>query len=140
MKYKMRILHFSPKGNAQRIAEGIGRSQKVSSDQIPPAYPVEGEKLLFIGVELKGSKADKAVLNFCKDMSTARAKNVAFYGVGSSFEGIAELKKILSDKGINVAGSYECKVGGGLFGGGKLSDEDVKAAVDWADKLVDSLA
>jgi flavodoxin len=139
MKYKMRILHFSPKGNAQRIAEGIGRSQKVSSDQIPPAYPVEGEKLLFIGVELKG-KADKAVVNFCNNMSPARSKNVALYGVGSSFEGLSELKTILSGKGINVAGTYECKVGGGLFGGGKLADADVKAAVDWADKLVDSLA
>lgn len=139
MKFKMRILHFSPDGNAQKIAEAIAKAQVAGSDKIPPAYPVENEKLLFIGYDAKSAAAPKDVANLCKDLTTARAKNVAFFAVGSKFDGINELKQIVSSKGINVLEAHECAVKGGLFSKGSVSDDNVKAAVAWADKLVNSL-
>lgn len=142
MKFKMRVLHFSPNGNAEQIARAIAKIQEAKSDQIPPAYPSENEKLVIIGVELKGSSADKTVVDLCRDLTTARAKNVAFYAIGSGdFSAVNELKKIVSDKGINVAGNtFECTVKGGLFKKGKVTDEDVSSAVKWADEIVESLA
>jgi flavodoxin len=140
MKFKMRILHFSPAGNAEALANAISRAQQAKCDKIPPAYPIEKEKLAFIGLELKGGKVDKSVIALVKDLSTDRVKNVAFYAVGSSFEGIGELKRLVTEKGINVAGStFECSVKGGLFKKASVTDADVKAAVEWADKIVDSL-
>lgn len=140
MKFKMRVLHFSPDGNALKIAEAIAKDQQAGCDKIPPAYPVENEKLLFIGVDMKGSAAQKAVMDLCKDLSTARAKNIAFFAVGSKFDAIAELKQVVSSKGINVLETHECAVKGGLFSKGTASADDVKAAVAWAAKIVDSLA
>jgi hypothetical protein len=141
MKFKMRILHFSPVGNTMEIATAIGRDQKASSDKIPPAYPCENEKLLFLGVEVKGSTPDKAVVKFCNDMSAARAKNVAIYATGSSFEAVDEIKKILASKGCEIVGEpYLCKVKGGLFKQGTVQPDDIRGAVTWAAKIVDSLA
>jgi flavodoxin len=140
MKFKMRVLYFSPAGNAEKLADAIARKQQANSDKIPPAYPCENEKLLFIGVELKGSSADKAVQAFCKDLNPNRAKNVAFYSVGGSSEGINELRKLVTAAGLNVVGTtHECTVKGGLFKKAVVTDADLKAAVAWADGIVDSL-
>jgi flavodoxin len=142
MKFKMRVLHFSPAGNAEKLADAIARKQQCNADKIPPAYPCENEKLLFIGVELKGSSAGKAVEAFCKDLNPSRAKNVAFFAVGGgSFEDIESLKKLVTAAGLNVVGStHECVAKGGFLKKAAVTDSDVKAAVDWAEKLVNSLA
>ena len=62
MLFKMRCLFFSKAGNAEHIAQQIARTHKTTSDQIPPAYPSESEKLLFIGVEANGAGVDKKVM------------------------------------------------------------------------------
>lgn len=141
MKIRMRVLYFPETGNAEKIARVISKEQEAKTDKIPPAYPVENEKLLIIGVDLKGSSADKVIVNLCKDMNTTRAKNVAFYAVGSgSFTAIDELKQIVSGKGVNVINDvYTCTVKGGLFKKGEVTAEDIKGAAGWADKIADSL-
>ena len=139
MKFKMRTLHFSPAGNAEAIAQAIARAQACTSDQIPPAYPIENEKLAFIVVELKSASANKTVLNLLRDLTPARTKNVAICAVGSKFDAVAEMKQLIESKEIGVAGVHECTVKGGLFKKGSVTEADVKAAVDWAGKLVDSL-
>jgi len=139
MKFKMRTLHFSPAGNAEKIAQAIARAQACTSDQIPPAYPIENEKLTFVIAELKSSSANKSVLNLLRDLTPARTKNVAICAIGSNFAGVAEMKQIISSKGIDVAGVQECTVKGGLFKKAAVSEADIKSAVDWAGKIVDAL-
>lgn len=138
MKYKMQVLYFSKAGNTEKIAQAIGRDQKTKSDQIPPAYPVEAQKLVFIGLEL--GKVDKKVLDFVTDLKPARTKNVAFFVTGDAAP-LAELKDILKKNGVNVVEDiHVCPVKKGLFKQGAVSDADVKACVAWASKVVDSLA
>ncbi len=138
MKYKMQVLYFSKAGNTEKIAQAIGRDQKTKSDQIPPAYPVEAQKLLFIGLEL--GKVDKKVLDFVADLKPARTKNVAFFVTGDAAP-LEELKDILKKNGVNVVEDvHVCPVKKGLFKQGAVSDADVKACVAWASKVVDSLA
>lgn len=141
MLFKMRVLHFSPKGLTESIATAVSRGQKCATDKIPPAYPVETEKLLFIGVELKGASVDKTVEAFCKDLSPQRVKNVAFFATsGGDFSAINGLKKMVSANGCNVIDEvFECTVKGGLFKKGNVSDEDLKKSSAWADKIVQSL-
>ena len=81
VKMKAKSLHFSKSGNVQPIASEIGRVMQCVCDQIPPAYPCEGEKVVFIGVEMNG-KLPGAVDHFCKDLNPTRAKGVAFYEIG----------------------------------------------------------
>ena len=126
MKYKMQVLYFSKAGNTEKIAQAIGRDQKTKSDQIPPAYPVEAQKLLFIGLEL--GKVDKKVLDFVADLKPARTKNVAFFVTGDAAP-LEELKDILKKNGVNVVEDvHVCPVKKGLFKQGAVSDATLKLA------------
>lgn len=141
MKFKMRMLHFSPSGNAEKIATALAKDQGANADRIPPAYPVENEKLLFICTELKGSSVDKSVTNLCKDLTPSRAKNVAFLAIGNgSSSALSELKQMLQSKNVNVIDDiHECAVKSGLFSKGNVSDSDIENATVWARKVIDSL-
>ena len=139
MKYKMQVLYFSKAGNTEKMAQAIGKSQKAKSDKIPPAYPVEGQKLILIGLELGKGSVDKQVKDFINDLKPERTKNVAFFVTGN-VSALEELKDILKHKGVNVLDDvYACEVKGGLFRSGKVTDEDIQAVVKWADKVTDSM-
>ena len=142
MKFKMRAMYYPETGNAEKVALAIAKDQAIDRDRIdriPPAYPCEKERLLFIGVELKGSSVPKAVADLCKDLKPERAKNVAFYAIGSgSFEKMNAVRQVVQEKGVNVVGStFECP-STGLFKK-TIADEDVNKAVAWASEIVESL-
>ena len=80
---KVKSMHYSKNGNAQAIAARLGEIYRCVSDQIPPAYPCESEKVIFIGIETE-KKIEKPVVDFCKDLTPQRTKNVAFYLVSGS--------------------------------------------------------
>jgi len=141
MLFRMRVLFYSKAGNAEHIAQQIARAHKTTSDQIPPAYPSDGEKLLIIGIEPNGSKPDKQVLDFCSNLTQQRAKNVAFFIVTKGgTEAVETLKKAVQQRGIDVIGEpYVIKVGG-LLKQSRAKQEDVEAAVEWSQKIVDEVA
>lgn len=139
MKYKMQVFYSSKAGNTERMAQAIARAQGTKSDQIPPAYPVEGQKLIMIGLELGKGSADKQVKDFINDLKPERTKNVAFFVTGNT-AGLAELKTLLEQKQVNVLDNiFACEVKSGLFKSGKITDGDLQAAVNWAEQVVDSL-
>ena len=139
MVFKMRAMYYPEGSNAQSIAVKIAEDQKVNRDRIdkiPPAYNVEKERLVFIGVELKGSL--KPVVDFCKNLNPDRAKNVAFYVIGGSADKIKEARAAVEQKGVNVVGNvFECP-STGLFKKA-VADGDVKKVVAWAAEIVESL-
>ncbi len=140
MKFKMRVLHFSKADNASAIAAAIAKSQQTNSDQIPPAYNCENEKLVFVCVEVS-KKIDEKVVNFLKNLNSNRVKNLAFITVGSDTgEAMNELKSMAKNVGVNVAADMECTVKSSLFKKGKVTGADIQNCVDWAAKLVNSLA
>lgn len=140
MVFKMRILFFSKVGNAEAMATAIQRQQKAGCDKIPPAYPCENEKLLFIGIE-GAKKPEKQVVEFCRGLTPQRAKNVVFFAIGSSFEAVDELSAIVKGNGVNVLDKpFLCTVKNGLFSKGKVTDEDLQKASAWSDEVVNSLA
>ena len=47
---KTKSLHYSKGGHVNEIAAEIGRVHGGVCDQLPPAYPCEGEKVVFVGV------------------------------------------------------------------------------------------
>ena len=51
---------------------------RVKADQIPPAYPVENEKLILVCIDDGASKPKKALVDFCRNLDNARCQNVAF--------------------------------------------------------------
>ena len=117
VKMKAKSLHFSKSGNVQPIASEIGRVMQCVCDQIPPAYPCEGEKVVFIGVEMNG-KLPGAVDHFCKDLNPTRAKGVAFYVLNSNgnTDGLSSIIDTMKKNGVETYGEpLGIAVKGGLF-------------------------
>ena len=136
---KAKSLHFSKSGSVQPIASELGRVYQCVCDQIPPAYPCEGEKVVFVGVEMNG-KLPGPVGHFCKDLTPARAQNVAFYVLNGSgnTSGLDDITKALEGKGGHVVPDGKAvTVKSSLFKKGRPTDADVKAVVDWAQKVID---
>ena len=139
MKYKMTVLYYSKAGNAEALARAIAREQQTKGDQIPPAYPCEAQKLLLIGLETN-KDLDKQVYSIFRDLNHNRNKNFSFFCAVYYLSKLDELKSILKGNGVNVLDDvFTCQVKGGLFKAGKVSDEDIKKAVAWSNKVVDSL-
>jgi len=134
---KGRSLHYSKTGDAQVIAAEIGRIHQCVSDKIPSAYPCDGEKLVFIGAEM-GKKPEKAIEDFCRALTPSRTKNVAFYVINGTGDvsGLDEIKKALTDNGVNVVAVKGIEVKSGLFKKGKITQEDIDATLAWAGEIV----
>ena len=96
---KAKSLHFSKHGTVQPIAAEIGRVFQCVCDQIPPAYPCEGEKVVFIGVDMSG-KVPAPVDHFCRDLNESRTKNVAFYLINGQPSALEDLKAAMSEVGV----------------------------------------
>ena len=138
---KMQVLYFSKngKGNAEAVATAVGRTFKCKCDQIPPAYPCQNEKLVIIVFDNYGKKA-KQLIDFCKDLSTERASNVAVIPLSNDGSNdIGELADIFKANNVTVAGIQGIEIKKGLFGAGKLTDDKVKIATDFATKMVTPL-
>ncbi len=138
--FKMRVLFYSQAGNAERVAQTIARQYKTTSDQIPPAYPTDNEKLLIICVEA-GGKPDKQVADFCRNLTTARARNIAFLIINKSGDDAAAkmLAESVKARGINVIPSIHIIKVGGLIKQSAVKQGDVDSALAWAAKIIDDL-
>ena len=134
---KAKSFHLSKKGMAMEVAGEIGRVFECVSDKIPPAYPCENEKVLFITAEMSGH-LDKAVESLLKDLTPVRAKNVIFVTINKdgNTDRLENISKTLEGKGIHVAGKYGIKATGGLFSK-KVAPEDIQKAIDWAKVIIE---
>lgn len=134
---KAKSLHFSKGGDVQVIASEIGRDLQCVCDQIPPAYPCEGEKVVFIGVSMNG-KLPGAVDHFCKDLNPSRTKGVAFYVLNSNgnTNGLEHIIEVMKKNGVETVGEpLGVAVKGGLFKKGIPTEQDVKTVLEWANKI-----
>lgn len=136
---KAKALHFSKKELASEVSAELGRVYECVNDKIPPAYPCENEKVVFVGVEMSG-RLDKKVEAFLKDLNPTRTKNVAFYTVNKdgSTAGFEAITKVLEANGVNVvAPVYNVKCVSSLFKS-SVSDEEIQKAVAWAKDVIDN--
>ena len=138
---KMQALYFSKngKGNAEELATAVGRTFKCKCDQIPPAYPCEGQTLVIIVYDNYSAPA-KQLVDFCKDLNPSRASHVAIISMSASGDkGVAELEEIFKANKVTVSGTLELKVHKGLFGFGKLTQEDIKKANEFSTGIAKTL-
>ena len=133
---KAKSLHFSKGGNVQPIAAEIGRVLQCVCDQIPPAYPCEGEKVVFVGISMNG-KLPGAVDHFCKDLNPTRTKSVAFYVLNNdgNTKGLEAIKEAMKKNGVETVGELGIAVKSSLFKKGHPTDADIRTALDWAQKV-----
>lgn len=136
---KSKSFHCSKSGLAQPIASAIGSKFQCVSDKMPPAYPCEGEKVVFVGIEMNG-KIPQPVEQFCKDLNPARTKGVAFYiinGTGSD-DGLQTAIDLIEKNGVKKVGeTLKITVKSSFFKKGSVTEDDVKTALAWATKIAE---
>lgn len=138
---KMQVLYTEKQegkqGNPEVLAEKIAREYKCKSDKIPPAYPCDNERLVFIVFDKYGSKFDKKLIAFCKDLSTARAQNVALVCINNDGNTeCAELEEIFKANGVGVAAKKGIALKKGLFSAAKAGEAEKNEVLAFANDIV----
>ncbi len=139
MAKKVQVLYTIKKegvvDNPEVLATEMGKVLKVKSDKIPPAYPCEGQSLVFFVLDNYG-KIDKKIMAFCKEIVPRRAATAALVVIGKDDSGNAQaLEDLLVGNGVKIAGKCGIAVKKGLLSSGKLTDADIEKAVNFAKEL-----
>lgn len=115
------------------ISDHLSSLLSSKSDQIPPAYMCNHEKLVFILYD----KLDKKLREYLGEMGTEKTANIAY--ISTFGDNIDEVCEISRNLGVEVAGTLNLGVKKSLFGKGKLTDADVQKAVDFARETAQKL-
>lgn len=135
---KMRVLYYSSKGKMVTLADEICKKFDIKSDVIPPAYPCENEKLLFIGISVGKENPDK-LRQFLSGLNKTRAQNVAFFIDGAK-EDAAEVINYVRNAGAKVLDEVlYIKLGFSLPFMKGTGAEDIKNVTEWAERAVNTV-
>ncbi|MBQ8357153.1 MAG: hypothetical protein IJX39_05025 [Clostridia bacterium] len=139
MAIKMRVLHTG-KGKVAALAPMIHQEFGLdinATDVIPPAYSCNNERLVVLLIATKGDLESKVRL-FCRELTKARAQNVALVIDGNE-AGAKTVKDILAEAGTNVKDEVFYVKSSFLPFLNSVKDEEKKAVLAWAHRIVDSL-
>ena len=136
---KVKVVSSSKKAKVKTYANAIAQALKCIDYDVPPAFPCDKERVVFIGMTIKDAPDDKLRL-FCRELTKARAYNVALFVDGpekTQNKGLQTVIETLKEAGTNVLEDdiYYVKVGG-LFAGKKITLEERTDIVRWAEGVV----
>ena len=138
MAIKMRVLYESGKKGMAQIATAIKEKYELPvnavDNQIPPAYSCEKERLVILGISVKGD-LDDMVRRFCSELNPKKATNVALIIDGNE-AGAAKVLDALKIAGTNIVGEPQylpC----GLFKM-KLGDDERSTLLSWIHDIIDN--
>ena len=127
---KMRVMYATSNKKMENYADAIGHAFGCQVSNIPPSYPCDNERLVVIGLSLKGSKVEDRVRRFCSELIPTRSKSTALFVDGAeNTEAEQEIKRILTDAGTIVI-DHTLYLKCGLFSS-KMSLEERQKIVDW---------
>lgn len=140
MAIKMRYLYASGKKKFVTIGEIIKQKFALTInnavDVIPPAYPCDKERFVFIGISVKDEPENKVRL-FCQQLDKTKAAKVALIVDGNE-KGAQALKDMLTAAGTSVFPEVFF-IKGGLPFLGSLNADEKKALDEWLDRAIQSL-
>ena len=140
MSIKMRYLYASGKKKFATIGEIIKQKFQLTVnnavDVIPPAYPCDKERFVFIGITVKDEPENKVRL-FCQQLDKTKAAKVALIVDGNE-KGAQALKDMLNAAGTSVFPEVFF-IKGGLPFLGSLNADEKKALDEWLDRAIQSL-
>lgn len=120
-KVKVRVMYSTKKAKVKTFATAIAEAFKCLVNDIPPAFPCDKERVVFIGMTIKDEPNDQLRL-FCRQLTKQAAINVAIFVDGpdkAENKGLQTVIDILKEAGTNVLEDDIYYVNGGpaLFGG-----------------------
>ncbi len=138
MAIKMRVLYDSKKKGMAQLAAAIKSKYDLpinaTSGKFPPEYPCDKERIVILGLSVKGEPSDD-LRRFCGDLNKSRAANVALLidGDQATADKIAD---IIKGAGTNLVDVKVISFGGFLMFGGALTSDMEAELLKWVEDVV----
>ncbi len=138
MAIKMRVLYDSKKKGMAQLATAIKNKYDLpinaTSGKFPPEYPCDKERIVILGLSVKGDLSDE-LRRFCGDLNKARAANVALLidGDQATADKVADIVK---GAGTNLVDVKVISFGGFLMFGGALTSDMEAELLKWVEDVV----
>jgi flavodoxin len=146
------IIYSSKSGNTKKIADSIANqiscnAIRITSDSPQPTVDLAGYDLIFVGTGLFAGTPNEDLAQYLRNLNLKTAKLFALFitwGGAPRTDKLAltRLRTLLESKGQKVLEDHFACYGGWkgiLMKRGHPKPEEIKAAGEWAKKLVDSL-
>ncbi len=146
------ILYSSKSGNTKKIADSMASQVgcdaiRITADNTPPNVDLEGYDLVLVGTGLFAGTPNEDMVRYIGNLNLKTTKMFALFitwGGAPRTDKLAlkRLKALLEGKGQKVLEDpFACYGGwkGVLMKRGHPKAEEIKAAGEWAKKLVDGL-
>ena len=134
-----KVMYFSRGGSTKKVADAIAQAVGAKGEEVPPAYPADNIRLLFLGSGIYGGKIDRHMKEYIETLNGNKVKNAALFGTSGNGrdDAIRQMREMLTSRGIHVLDeSFVCK--GKFFGffNRKFPDgDDLKRAQEYASKV-----
>jgi flavodoxin len=146
------ILYSSKSGNTKKIADSMASqigcdAIRITSDSAASIVDLEGYDLVLIGTGLFAGTPNEDIVRYLSKLNLKTTKLFALFitwgGAGRSDKlALTRLRRLLESKGQKVLEDHFACYGGWkgiLMKRGHPKPEEIKAAGEWAKKLVDGL-
>ncbi len=134
---KIAVRYYTKTGNTKRLAEAIAKA--VGTEALPISTPItESVDILFLGNSYYAFTIDPEVKTFVSSLDKSKVKKIVNFGSAAMMNSTWKKVKAVADQiGIPMdEREFHCK---GEFKGihkGKPDENDLKAAADFAKKIV----
>lgn len=137
------MLYASLTGNTRKVAKAIAEAVGATLVDVrrDPLPKVEPGDVIFVGDGVYGWRPSRAMRRALRALTLPKGAKAAVFGTyGGKPSQLAVLEKILREKGAEVVDRFSCMGRDwfflGLIGRGRPSEEDLRAAREFAKKVV----
>lgn len=133
---KIEIRYFSRGGNTKKLAEAISKAINIPAKTTDEPLS-EDIDVLFLGSSVYAYGVDDNVKEFIKNINVKVGNVVNFSTAAIIKSTYNQVKKLLDEKGIQIAKEeFYCKGSFGPLHKGKPNENDLKEAMEFAKRVV----
>ncbi len=133
---KIEVRYYSKTGNTKKLAEAVAKTAGVTAKTVD--QPVSGDvDILFLGSSVYAAGVDNSVKEFIHTLSP-NVKNVVNFSTAALLPSTyAQVKKLLTAKGISVDDKeFHCRGSFKFMHKGKPDDKDLHAIQEFVRELI----
>jgi flavodoxin len=133
---KIEVRYYSKTGNTAKLADAIGKELGVNAKSVDS--PIEGNiDILFLGSSVYGAGVDAKVKTFINSLDS-RVKTVVNFSTAALLPSTyAQVKKLLSEKGITLDDrEFHCRGEFKFMHKGRPNTQDLTNAREFARNIV----
>lgn len=134
------VIYFSKSGHSRTLAQAVAKALSLEALELTQVPADLSSDLVFLVTGIYGGVPDPKVKEFAAALSPQSIRRVCLITSSMGKKPQTEIRSILENQGIKVLrAEYLCKGSFLFFGMGHPSKEEIREAVDFAQRTVESL-